>query len=320
MGCYGVSKTDADRDGIPDWWVLRYFGHATGLSIDGSLAGEDADGTGQNNLYKYVAGLDPTNPASVFLLQLSAVTNQPTQYNLMFSPWARGRTYSPQFSTGLVGGVWLPLPGYAGPVTNGNQVTIIDTNASGPQRFYRIDITYLSEGNATTAPSIPSGAAAAANSISQVTVTWAASTDFSGFGLAGYQVYRDGVLIATTTDTSFSESGLSANTQYCYTIVAYDNAGNISSASSQICVTTLSPSPTDPSPPSNQAVTVMTSTSITIKWQDNSNNELGFQIQQATSSGGPWSVVGTVGANVTSFTDLGLNSSTTYYYQVAAFN
>jgi hypothetical protein len=65
---------------------------------------------------------------------------------------------------------------------------------------------------------------------------------------------------------------------------------------------------------------IVTSTSITLNWQDNSNNELGFQIQRATSSGGPWSVVGTVGANVTSYMDTGLSPSTTYYYQVAAFN
>ena len=320
MGCYGVSKTDADRDGIPDWWVLRYFGHATGLSIDGSLANDDADGTGQNNLFKYVAALDATNPASVFLLQLTAVTNQPTQYNLTFGPWARGRTYTPQFSTDLVAGVWLPLPGYTGPVTNGNQVTITDTNAIGPQRFYRVDITYLSVANTTIAPTIPSGGMAAAVSISEVTITWGASTDFSGFGLAGYQVYRDGVLITTTTATSLLESGLSANMQYCYTIVAIDNVGNASSVSSKICVTTLSPLPGDPAAPSNLAATVTTSTSITLQWQDNSNNELGFQIQRATSPAGPWSIVGTTGANVTSFTDPGLNSSTTYYYQVAAFN
>jgi hypothetical protein len=40
-----------------------------------------------------------------------------------------------------VGGVWLSLPGYLGPVTNGNQISVTDTNAVDPQRFYRIDIS-----------------------------------------------------------------------------------------------------------------------------------------------------------------------------------
>ncbi len=320
MGCYEVSKTDSDRDGIPDWWMLRYFGHTNGLAIDDSLAIDDADGTGQNNLFKYAAGLDPTNPSSIFVLQVAPVTNQPTQYNLIFNPWAKGRTYSPQFTTDLVSGVWLPLPGYTGPVTNGNQVMLTDTNAAAPQRFYRIDINYTTQADTSIAPSIPNGVMATADSISQITVTWPASTDFSGFGVAYYQVYRNGVQIATTTTTSFSDGCLSAGTSYCYTIVAVDNAGNMSTMSSPGCTATLLPSPNDPAAPSNLAATVVTATSVTLQWQDNSTNEVGFYIQRATTPGGPCSIVGSVGANVTNFTDLGVDPSTTYYYTVAPFN
>jgi titin len=88
------------------------------------------------------------------------------------------------------------------------------------------------------------------------------------------------------------------------------------------CATTFLPSLTDPGTPLFLTVTVRTSTSITLQWQDNpnNNNELGFQIIRADSPGGPCSIVGTVGANVTSFTDPGLEPSTTYYYTVAAFN
>ena len=119
-------------------WQVQYFGSTNNPN---AASGVDADGTGQNNLFKYVAGLDPTNPSSVFQLQVVAVTNQTSQESLLFNPVATGRTYTPQFSTDLVGGVWLLLPGYTGPVTNGNQVTITDTNAVDPQRFYRIDIS-----------------------------------------------------------------------------------------------------------------------------------------------------------------------------------
>jgi PKD repeat protein len=120
-------------------WQVQYFGSTNNSNAAPSV---DADGTGQNNLFKYVAGLDPTNPASVFVLSVASVTNQVAQDNLMFNPLATGRTYTPQFSTDLVNDSWSPLPGYAGPVTNGGQVTITDTNAVGPQKFYRIDITY----------------------------------------------------------------------------------------------------------------------------------------------------------------------------------
>jgi hypothetical protein len=127
-------------DGIPDWWRIQYFGTAA-TTNGSSCASCDADGTGQNNLFKYLAGLDPTNPASVFVLNVAGVTNQPSQNNLFFTPLTLGRTYTPQFSTDLVSGSWLPLTSYAGPVTNGSQVTITDTNPIPPQEFYRIDIS-----------------------------------------------------------------------------------------------------------------------------------------------------------------------------------
>jgi hypothetical protein len=80
------------------------------------------------------------------------------------------------------------------------------------------------------------------------------------------------------------------------------------------------PAAITPASPSNLSTEVVTSTLITLTWQDNSNNEVGFQIQRSTSSGGPWSVIGSVSAGVTSYTDTDLDPSTTYYYEVAAFN
>lgn len=130
-----------DGDGIPYRWTQSYFGHPTGQAADSSRGIDDADRTGQNNLFKYVAGLDPTNPASVFLLSIKTVTNKLSQNNLSFTPMAPGRTYMPQFSTNLVSHNWLPLTSYSGPVTNGGEVAIIDTNPIPPQEFYRIDIS-----------------------------------------------------------------------------------------------------------------------------------------------------------------------------------
>jgi hypothetical protein len=46
----------------------------------------DPDGTGQDNLFKDVAGLNPTNPASVFALKIAPVTSQPTQKTLAYNP------------------------------------------------------------------------------------------------------------------------------------------------------------------------------------------------------------------------------------------
>lgn len=92
----------------------------------------------------------------------------------------------------------------------------------------------------TVVPSAPSGLTASAASTSQVALSWNASTDSGGSGLAGYRIYRGGTQITSTSGTSYSDSGLAAATAYCYTVAAYDNVGNTSAASGQACATTQS--------------------------------------------------------------------------------
>ena len=47
---------DSDADGIPDWWMLQYFGHATGQAGDNSLASASLLNDGISNLQKYIRG------------------------------------------------------------------------------------------------------------------------------------------------------------------------------------------------------------------------------------------------------------------------
>jgi hypothetical protein len=61
-----IGDLDSDADGIPDWWELAYFGHATGQAADASRAGDDADGDGASNLAEYLAGTNPLDANSVF--------------------------------------------------------------------------------------------------------------------------------------------------------------------------------------------------------------------------------------------------------------
>jgi len=63
---------DTDGDGIPDWWMLKYFGHPTGQAGDLSLAQDDADGDGMSNLQEYLAGTAPDDPLSY--LRLTSIT------------------------------------------------------------------------------------------------------------------------------------------------------------------------------------------------------------------------------------------------------
>jgi chitinase len=88
----------------------------------------------------------------------------------------------------------------------------------------------------TAPPSTPANLTTTSASTTQISLTWAASTD-NAYVLS-YRVSRDGGEIGTAPSTSFIDKELSAHTQYCYTVKAVDAAGNISQNSSQVCATT----------------------------------------------------------------------------------
>src|SRR6476659_4021263 len=105
----------------------------------------------------------------------------------------------------------------------------------------------------TTPPTVPADVTASAKSATQIDVAWTASTDASG--ISQYRVFRDGgtTAVGTPTGTSFSDTGLTPNTAYSYTVVAVDGATvpNVSSASAAASATTeaLTPPPPPPPPP-----------------------------------------------------------------------
>ena len=89
----------------------------------------------------------------------------------------------------------------------------------------------------TTAPSVPTGLAAADVTATGLTLRWAAATD--NVAVTSYEVRRDGAAIGTASVTSFTVTGLTAETAYQFSVVAKDAAGNASAASAALAVTTL---------------------------------------------------------------------------------
>ena len=88
---------------------------------------------------------------------------------------------------------------------------------------------------------------ATASSATRVDLSWNASTDTGGAGLAGYRVLRDGAQIATVNApaTAYSDMSVAASTAYSYTVRAVDAAmpANVSMGSAAAHITTPASSP-----------------------------------------------------------------------------
>ena len=71
---------------------------------------------------------------------------------------------------------------------------------------------------------------------SSISLTWSAAS-----GAAGYIVYRDGVKVTASpvASTSYTDSGLAANTSYSYAVSSV-SSGRESALSSSVSATTLS--------------------------------------------------------------------------------
>jgi len=78
-------------------------------------------------------------------------------------------------------------------------------------------------------PSVPANVVAEGLSTTEVGLSWSPSTD--NVGVTGYRVFRNGSPLGTTTQTSYLDTGLTANTMYTYTVTAYDAVANESAQS-----------------------------------------------------------------------------------------
>ena len=91
----------------------------------------------------------------------------------------------------------------------------------------------------TVAPSAPSGLVGTAlKSPHRVQLSWSPAND--NVGVAGYRIYRNGVLLASATGTAYVDSAVARKTTYGYAVRAVDAAGNVSAPSAAVSVTTKS--------------------------------------------------------------------------------
>ncbi len=188
-------------------------------------------------------------------------------------------------------------------------------------------------------PDAPSALSAVATSSGSVDLMWQDEADNED----AYILERSEVSSTTGFSTvatlpadsqSFSDTGLTPATTYYYRVAASNAEGR--SSYSDVATATTETALTAPSPPTNAVVSNVTSSSATLRWTDNSDNESGFEVGRCTGlvtagSNGTWRCgpgplgggfvsVAQVGADATSYTFTGLSADTEYTRFVRAYN
>ncbi|MFN3753827.1 reprolysin-like metallopeptidase [Flavobacterium sp.] len=150
---------------------------------------------------------------------------------------------------------------------------------------------------------------ASGTTASSTNLSWSASDNV---GVIGYDIYQNGGYKASTTNTTYTMSGLSSLTSYSYYVIAKDAAGNASVASNTVTIITLSLADTvAPSSPT-LAASGTTSNSTNLSWSTATDNVgvTGYDVYQNGNL-----IASTA---TTNYTVNGLNPATAYQFNIRA--
>ena len=123
-----------------------------------------------------------------------------------------------------------PTHSYTAPGSYDVTLTVTD-NAGKTSKF-----TSKVTAKDVTAPTQPGTPTVSSNTGTTVVINWSASTD--AVGVAGYEVFRNGVYLADSSDLMHTDRTTAVGTAYTYTVRAKDSSNNYSAQSASVAVTT----------------------------------------------------------------------------------
>lgn len=191
-------------------------------------------------------------------------------------------------------------------------VVLVDGNGNRSSCSNILTIDYDPGGSGsgdTQAPSVPGNLAASAVSAASVTLGWSASNDNTA--VSGYRVHRDGIQVATTQQTTFTDNGRVPSTEYDYAVKAYDAAGN-QSGDALLSVTTLADQQAPTPPGSLQAVPGNAAVQLSWNAASDAVGVTGYRVRRNGN------LIATVSG--LSHTDSGLTNGTSYQFAVTAID
>ena len=194
----------------------------------------------------------------------------------------------------------------------------------GTKYYYRVRASnaitisgYSSAKNATTLfniPVAPSGLTITTLQSAKIIIAW---TDNSN-NETGFKIQRKGATggyADLTTKganvTSYTDTAVTDGTLYYYRVCATNTAGDSAYSNEVNGITPLLI-------PTGLTATAISSSQINLTWTDNSSSESGYKIEHSPVDNLHYTEVGSVGPNVTAYSDRGLNEGTKYYYRVRA--
>lgn len=121
-------------DGLPDDWQVRHFG----FDNPAAAPGNDPTSKGQNNLFCFLAGLDPLDPADVFRM-VSLNPPAPDTFRFAFLPVIPDRSYTIEFCDDLQSGNWWTLTDCEVSEEEGRRI-VTDRSPPDSRRCYRVRI------------------------------------------------------------------------------------------------------------------------------------------------------------------------------------
>lgn len=268
----------------------------------------------------------PTAPAAPSALAATAASS--SQINLS---WTDNSSNEDNFIVARAATAGGPYTDIA--TLSANTTSYADTGLDASTAYYYVvragnsvgESGNSAEASATTQappqpPAAPSSLTATAASSSQINLSWTDnSANEDNFVVARATTaggpYTD-VATLSANVTSYSDTGLAGTTTYYYVVRAKNSVGTSANTNEASATTLAAP----PAAPSSLVATVVSKSQINLTWTDNSNNETNFVVERKTGSTGTYSVIATLGSNVTSYSSTGLVASTTYYYRVKATN
>ena len=263
--------------------------------------------------------------------------------NLVCWPVTPGATSYNVLRSTNTGGSYVSITnGVPGPVCGcgTNNATYFDTTAVNGTTYYYVVQSVNPTGSSanspqsssatpsavisTSAPAAPAGLSVAGVGHQTVTLNWTASTGANFYTIQRSTVVNNGdgsnyvflgtnTLNNTNTGTTYTDTSPTDGSIYSYSVTA-TSAGGVSGNSPSVLAVPL------PAPPASAPGSLsgnFEGGNIVLNWSAVSG-AVGYIINRATSASGPFTFLQSI--TETTYTDAGLNTNSTYYYQVAAVN